>query len=90
MGKVKFKQVGFVIANDLEQYLEASSDQGSGLSRVWTCTPEFAHVYSNRSQADQVAKKLADFYPVWVLVLLESKGQFAVEPNKGLNPSWLS
>lgn len=88
--KQQLKEVGFVIANDREEFLHSSKTQ-PGLRQVrgWTLILDFAKVYPTRALALEEVKRLDVPYPVWVLILLESEGQIAVASDDENGPSWL-
>ncbi|MGZ4978222.1 MAG: hypothetical protein ACXV8O_13790 [Methylobacter sp.] len=87
--KQQLKEVGFVIANDREEFLHSMKTKpGISQARGWVPMPDFAKVYPTRALALEDVKQL-DVYPVWVLVLLESEGLFAVGSEDDNRPPWL-
>lgn len=88
--KQQLKEVGFVIANEREEFLHSMKTKpGISQSRGWVPMPDFAKVYPTRALALEDVRQLDVSYPVWVLVLLESEGQFAVGSDEDNRPSWL-
>lgn len=86
----QIKEVGFIIANEREEFLHSvNAKPGLYQALGWSPVSDFAKVYSTRALAVDEANKLDVSYPVWVLLLLESEGQFAVGSDDENRPPWL-
>jgi len=83
------KHIGYIIANEREEFLHAYEYANGMEKRGWSLTPELAKTYTTRAKAQKIADKM-DFRPVWVLELLDTGSQLVVASDDEINrPAWL-
>jgi hypothetical protein len=83
------KHIGYIIANDREEFLHSYKCTNGIESRGWSLTPEMAKIYNTRAKAQNIANKM-DYRPVWVLELLDMENQLVVASDDEVNrPTWL-
>lgn len=84
------RKLGYVIVNDDEEYLADYQDRGGVRVRWWARVPDFARVFSTRSKASDVLKKMAHHSRLWILELHETDRQLAVVSGEEKRPEWLN
>lgn len=84
------KKLGFIIANDGEEFLSNySADKGS-IARSWAMIPDFAMVFRTRQHALKAVEKLEYSSRLYVLELHENNMQYAVAAYEEEDPPlWL-
>ena len=83
------KHIGYIIANEREEFLHAYEYANGMEKRGWSLTPELAKTYTTRMKAQKIADKM-DYRPVWVLELLDTGTQLVVASDDEINrPAWL-
>jgi hypothetical protein len=73
------KLLGFIIANDYEEFLESYSIRGDIQVRSWSRIPDIARLFKTRNQASIYVKKMALPYRTWILKLYDNGRYFVVE-----------
>jgi hypothetical protein len=86
---MKVKKIGYVIANQDEEFLQAYRIKPAYIYRVWTGFCCDAKVFHTQAKALSIVKKLENQYPLWVLELYESPSQFIVSTDQAEKPKWL-
>jgi hypothetical protein len=86
----KSKLLGFIIANDDEEFIALWRRRPGSYFTFWTPQPDQAHLFPSAELASNVIK-LLDFYSkLWVLHLFElPNGQIFVGSNDEKKPEWL-
>ncbi len=82
------RKLGFVIANDREEFLVYEGGNSSAWARAWSPLPSMAKAYTRR-EAEKLANSLEVPYPVWVLQLIETDNHYLVSSANGSGPDWL-
>ena len=81
--------VGYVIANDYEEFLVDVLESRSVIRKAWTRSPDFALVFVTRLEARQMIWKLRQNYKLWVLELWDFGSQLVVTTPESKAPTWL-
>lgn len=81
--------VGYVIANDDEEYLHDFYDSRGAVVKTWARLPDFAQVFIIRLEARQMIYKLNQNSTLWVLELWDYDSHFVVTTQDDNRPSWL-
>lgn len=84
------RRVGFVIANDDEEYLHDFFESRGAVVKTWARHPDFALVFVTRLEARQMVWKLRQDSKLWVLELFDSGSQLIVVTSESERPTWLS
>jgi hypothetical protein len=87
----KMKKLGFIIANDNEEFLHKYFVSEDSSGRAWSITPELALIFRTRAKAEAAFKELEKEvdYRLWILVLFETKKQLMVGSDEDIVPDWL-
>lgn len=80
------KFLGYVIANEREEYLHFFKQTSSYTKRVWVPLPVFAKRYGDRTRALRDCKRLSTTRRTWVLELFETATQFFVSFDEEDDP----
>lgn len=83
------RKLGFIIANDREEFLADYQETEELSSRSWSRIPDFSKVFRKRENAISVVKNLPDTYKYWVLNLYETESQFSVAYEGNDPPPWI-
>ena len=81
--------IGFVIANDDEEFLHAWKRHPGYSLMGWALSPARAHVFQTREHASNVIRLLEYHSKLWILDLFDSPGQFVVSTESRNRPQWL-
>lgn len=82
-------KIGYVIANDDEEYLADIVDRGGMVGRCWSRVPDFAMRFSSRSKALRKIQKFDMGRKVYVLELHDLGSQYGVASDQEERPAWL-
>jgi hypothetical protein len=85
-------KLGFVIANDAEEYLLKYDITPHGTLSAWSSVPKavgFALRFETRREVKKVIKSLPSSGPLWRLELFETDLHFFVATNSPHKPNWL-
>lgn len=85
----KMKKLGFIIANENEEFLAEFEDTTEYTSVGWSIVLDLAKVYSNPEEAGCVARKVKTPYKKWVCLLSENKSQLIVTVAGDDVPPWI-
>lgn len=83
------KKLGFIVANELEEFLTLFEDTPDYTRAVWSKELDLAKVYSNPREAGLVARKTKSPYKKWVCLLQESESQLIVTVAGDDVPPWM-
>lgn len=88
------KFVGYVIANDREEYLNAFEHTRAYTLKTWVALPDFARVFSTAIEARKVLNRLRK-HPgrgglCYVLELWDADTGWMVLTQKSIKPEWLT
>lgn len=88
------KHIGFVIANDREEYLNSFEDTRGYTLKTWASLPDFACVFSTAIEARKVLNRLRK-HPgqggvCYVLELWDFGTEWMVSTQKPIKPKWLN
>lgn len=83
------KHIGFVIANNEEEYLHSWKHQPAYSLKVWTLSPGKAHLFETREIASNVIILLDHYSKLWILDLFDSPDAYVVGTNPSERPQWL-
>ena len=89
------KHVGFVIANDLEEYLSYSLSDRYSYTNIWCRTDsgrmfiQMIRVFVTFDDSKQYLSKIKTNQKTWILELLETDRQFIVSCLSNEKPLWL-
>lgn len=83
------KKLGFVIANEIEEFLSEFIDTEEYTGAVWSPFPILAKLYSNSEEAFRVSCMIHSPYKRWVCLLLETESQLIVTVAGDDVPSWI-
>lgn len=81
--------IGFVIANEHEEFLHAWKRHPGYSLTGWALSPARAHVFQTREHASNVIRVLEYHSKLWILDLFDSPGQFVVSTESRNRPQWL-
>jgi hypothetical protein len=81
--------IGFVIANDEEEFLTDVRESSSVVVKAWARHPDFALVFVTRLEARQMIFKLRQHCKLWALELWDFGSQLVVTTPEKIAPSWL-
>ncbi len=88
MTKPRF--LGFILANDREEFLHDYRNSPGAIERAWTAFPKYAKRFPVRRAAERAIRRLEAEYPVYVLELLDDGNRFIVAADEDRpRPSWL-
>jgi hypothetical protein len=84
------KHLGFIIANNDEEFLVAWRRRPGSYGNAWTSFPDLAHLFPSPELASNVIKVMDFYSKLWVLSLFElPDGQIFVGSNDEKKPEWL-
>ena len=84
------KKLGFIIANEIEEFLANYSVNEGSIARSWAIVPDLAMVFSTRKNALKVVEKLDYSSKLYVLELHENNKQYAVLAHESEDPpKWI-
>ena len=88
------KFIGYVIANDHEEYLNSFEHTHAYTLKTWAALPDFARVFSTAIDARKVLNRLRK-HPgqggiCYVLELWDSGTEWMVSTQKSIKPKWLN
>lgn len=88
------KFLGYVIANDREEYLHAFEDTSAHTLKVWAVLPDFALIFGTVIEARKVLGRLRK-HPgrggfCYVLELYDAGSRWVVKTSKAIKPKWLT
>lgn len=81
--------VGYVIANNDEEYLFDVQFSPGIAGKAWARHPDFARVFVTRGEAREMLARLHLDYPAWVLELYDAGSQHIVATPERNRPAWL-
>jgi hypothetical protein len=81
------KQLGYVIANEREEYLEKYVETPGSVVKGWTPNPGASRRFPTRKRADDIAKRI-DNHRCWVVALHENASRYAVVFEGEDPPPW--
>lgn len=90
------KRLGFVIANDIEEYLLSSSNSDNYSINLWyrfpsgILNPDNLRIFSSSKDAQDFVRHIDSSHKIWVLVLFETHNQYAVSSLGNDAPGWIS
>jgi len=82
-------KIGYVIANDNEEFLVFDQTTRHSSSRAWSVLPDLAQLFPSRRLAEKSAKLLDVENPLWVLQLIETPDNYLIRSESKDRPSWL-
>jgi hypothetical protein len=83
---MKPRKLGYVVANDREEFLVYIGGSPGVSNRTWSLNPAMARIYT-RSDAVRIARELGVSY--WSLEISETASQYIVTGNGNNSPEWL-
>jgi len=83
------KRLGYVVANDNEEYLSSYDISSFTTLSAWALTPALAYVFSTHHEIEQVIKRLPKRCRLWSLEFYETDNNFFVTTDKLIKPVWL-
>lgn len=83
------KELGFIVANEIEEFLSAFEDTPEYTRAAWSVLPDLAKVFSNPEEAGRVARKIQTPYKKWVCLLSENESQLIVTVAGEDVPPWI-
>jgi len=83
------KRLGFVIVNDLEEYLAVFQNRSNFSKTCWAKIPDIALIYPTRQKAISAIRSISTSHKLWVLSLYETATQFAVSALGDDVPPWI-
>jgi hypothetical protein len=89
MKKMKMKKLGYVIANDEEEYLNSYCIKPDSISRAWSPLCSYAKVFQTKTHAQKVIQRLDVLVQLWVLELYENERHLIVTTEQENVPKWL-
>lgn len=86
---MKPHKIGYVIANDEEEYLADVHESRSVVVKAWARCPDFALVFVTRLEARQMIYRLRQQSKLWALELWDYGSQLVVATSDPKPPRWL-
>jgi hypothetical protein len=87
------KFIGYVIANDSEEYLNSFENTSTYEVKTWARNPAFAHVFLTVLDARKILNRLnktpGKGGQCWVLDLYDVGSELLVLTQKSKSPKWL-
>lgn len=84
------QHLGFIIANNDEEFLAAWRRRPGSYLIGWTPCPDLAHLFPTPELASNVIKVLDYYTKLWVLNLFQlPNGQIFVGTNDEKKPEWM-
>ena len=84
------KRLGFVIANDLEEYLAVFHNKPESSVKCWAKIPDIALIYPTRKKALSAINCICTPHKLWVLSCYETATNFICVSAIGEDhPSWM-
>jgi hypothetical protein len=87
------KFIGYVIANDGEEYLNSFENTSTYEVKTWARDPAFAHVFLTVVDARKILNRLnkapGTGGQCWVLDLYDAGSKWVVLTQKSKRPKWL-
>lgn len=89
------KRLGFVIANELEEYLSYSETDRYHSHNIWCSTYcgrmfiEMIRVFPTLSECRELISNIETHSKIWILALYETKSRYCVSSIGEDCPSWL-
>lgn len=81
--------IGYVIANDDEEFLIDVRESKSAVVKAWARHPDFALVFVTRGEARRMILKLHQHCKLWALELWDMGSQLIVTTPDKTAPRWL-
>ena len=81
--------VGYVIANNYEEFLMDVRESRSVIVKAWARSPDFALVFVTRLEARQMIWSLRQHYKLWALELWDFGSGLVVTTPEPNAPQWL-
>lgn len=86
---MKPRKIGYVIANNDEEFLIDVRESKSAVVKAWARYPDFALVFVTRLEARQMIFKLRQHCTLWALELWDFGSQLVVTTPEPNAPAWL-
>ena len=86
---MKKKILGFIIANELEEFLVSYKDTEESTSVLWSRIPDLAKVFSDPEEAGRLSSTIYSPYKRWVCRLSDIGSQLIVEVSGDDVPPWI-
>lgn len=83
------KKLGFIIANEIEEFLHDYIDTDEYTRVAWTIDIHLAKVFKTSDEANRVARLVRTPFKKWVCQFSETKSQFVVTVKGDDVPPWI-